>query len=183
MAKVTGPLMSLEASGTIGNALTFSRWVGRPYVRRYTVPSNPQTWDQEAHRNRFSAIGSITTWASRNTQFFDANTKDAQALIKAKTPADQRWNGYLLRVMTSGNGAQYNAAKASWEGANVGSQPAWEAAANNLTPPMPSAPQRGAGGVSEPPATPGFLLFLLHWGMYQLGIQSAAPGATPPVYA
>lgn len=182
MAKVTGPLMSMEASGTIGDALTFSRWVGRPYVRRYTVPSNPQTLDQETHRNRFSAIGTITTWASRNTQFFGTNTMDDQALIKAKTPADQRWNGFLLRVMTSGNGAQYKAAKASWEGANLASQPAWETAAMALTPPMPSATQRGVGGVSAPAATPGFLLFLLHWGMYQLGIQSAAPGAVPPVY-
>lgn len=183
MAKVTGPLMSLEASGTIGNALTFSRWVGRPYVRRYTVPANPQTLDQENHRNRFSAIGTITTWASRNQQTFDGNVLDDQALIKAKTPADQRWNGYLLRVMTSGNGAQYEAAKASWEGANLSYQPAWETAAMALTPPMPSAAQRGVGGVSEPAATPGFLLFLLHWGMYQLGIQSAPPAATPPVYA
>lgn len=183
MAKVTGPLMSLEASGTIGNALTFSRWVGRPYVRRYTVPSNPQTLDQEVHRNRFSVIGIITTWASRNQQTFGANVLDDQALIKAKTPADQRWNGYLLRVMTSGNGAQYEAAKALWEGANLSAQPAWETAALALTPPMPSAPQRGVGGVSAPAATPGFLLFLLHWGMYQLGIQSAAPDATPPVYA
>ena len=75
MAKVTGPLMSMEASGTVGDALTFSRWVGRPYVRRYTVPSNPQTLGQETHRNRFSAVGTITTWASRNTQFFGTNTR------------------------------------------------------------------------------------------------------------
>ena len=182
MAKVTGPLMSMEASGTIGDALTFSRWVGRPYVRRYTVPSNPQTLDQETHRNRFSAIGTITTWASRNTQFFGTNTKDDQALIKAKTPADQRWNGYLLRVMTSGNGAQYEAAKTAWEGPVLGSQSSWETAASALVPPMPSATQRGEGGISEPAATPGFLLFLLHWGMHQMGIQSNAPGAMPPVY-
>lgn len=182
MAKVVGPLLSMEASGTVGDALTFSRWVGRPYVRRYTVPSNPQTLGQETHRNRFSAIGTITTWASRNTQTFDGNTEDVQALIKAKTPSDQRWNGYLLRVMTSGNGAQYEAAKASWKGANLGSQPDWEGAAMALSPPMPSAPQRGVGGISEPAATPGFLLFLLHWGMYQLGIQSNAPGAVPPAY-
>ena len=183
MAKVTGPLLSLEASGTVGDALTFSRWVGRPYVRRYTVPSNPQTLNQETHRNRFSAIGTITTWASRNTQFFGTNTEDNQALIKAKTPADQRWNGYLLRVMTSGNGAQFEAAKAEWNGPALGSQSAWETAAKSLTPPMPSAPQRGAGGVSAPPATPGFLLFLLHWGMYQMGIQANKPGITAPTYS
>ena len=41
----------------------------------------------------------------------------------------------------------------------------------------------GAGGISEPAATPGFLLFLLHWGMYQMGIQSSKPDSTPPTYA
>ena len=182
MAKVTGPLMSLEASGTIGNALTFSRWVGRPYVRRYTIPGNPQTLGQETHRNRFSAIGTITTWASRNNQTFDGKLLDDQALIKSKTPADQRWNGYLLRVMTSGNGAQYEAAKAAWEGPVLGSQSSWENAASALVPPMPSATQRGEGGISEPAATPGFLLFLLHWGMYQMGIQATKPDTTVPVY-
>lgn len=182
MAKVTGPLMSLEASGTIGNALTFSRWVGRPYVRRYTVPGNPQTLGQETHRNRFSAVGTITTWASRNQQLFGLNTVDDQALIKAKTPADQRWNGYLLRVMTSGNGAQFEAAKADWEGAMLSNQASWETAATTLVPPMPSAAQRGTLGVSTPAATPGFLLFLLHWGFFQMGIQGAKPDATPPTY-
>jgi hypothetical protein len=175
--------MSLEASGTIGNALTFSRWVGRPYVRRYTVPGNPQTLNQETHRNRFSSVGTIATWATRNSQLYDTNTLTVQELIKSKTPSDQRWNGYLLRVLTSGNGAQYDAAKAEWEGAMSGNQTAWETAATALTPPMPSAAQRGALGVSATAATPGFLLFLLHWGMFQLGIDSAAPGATPPTYA
>lgn len=183
MAKVTGPLMSLEASGTIGNALTFSRWVGRPYVRRYTIPSNPQTLTQETHRNRFSAVGTITTWATRNSQLYDTNTETVQELIKGKTPSDQRWNGYLLRVLTSGNGAQYDAAKAEWKGAMVGNQSAWETAATGLTPPMPSAAQRGALGVSTTAETPGFLLFLLHWAMFQIGVDAAAPGATPPTYA
>lgn len=183
MAKVTGPLMSLEASGTIGNALTFSRWVGRPYVRRYTVPGNPQTLNQETHRNRFSAVGTITTWGTRNNQTYDANTDTVQELIKSKTPADQRWNGYLLRVLTSGNGAQYDAAKSEWEGAMLANQAAWESAATGLAPPMSSAAQRGALGVSTTAATPGFLLFLLHWAMFQIGVDSAAPGATPPTYA
>lgn len=182
MAKVTGPLMSLEASGTIGNALTFSRWVGRPYVRRYTIPGNPQTLGQEAQRNRFSAVGTITTWASRNSQTFDDKLLDDKALIKSKTPADQRWNGYLLRVMTSGNGAQYEAAKAAWEILLPGYKSDWENKATALVPPMPSATQRGEGGISEPAATPGFLLFLLHWGMHQMGIQLTKPGANVPVY-
>lgn len=183
MAKVTGPLMSLEASGTIGDALTFSRWVGRPYVRRYSVPGNPQTLIQETHRNRFSVMGTIATWATRNNQTFDANTDDVQKLIKSKTPSDQRWNGFLLRVMTSGNGAQFNACRNEWNTLSSGSKANWEIAATDLTPPMPSAAQRGAGGVSVTAATPGFLLFTLHWALFQMGLQPAAPDGTPPTYA
>lgn len=182
MAKVTGPLMSLEATGTIGDALTFSRWVGRPYVRRYAVPSNPQTLLQEIHRNRFSAMGTIATWAARNTQTFNANTDNVQELIKSKTPADQRWNGFLLRVMTSGNGAQFDACKNAWHTVSGSSQTDWENTATNLTPPMPSAAQRGTGGVSTTAATPGFLLFALHWALFQMGLESAAPSNTPPTY-
>jgi len=42
MARVSGPLMSMDASGTIAGAVTFSKWKGRPYVRRHTIPKNPQ---------------------------------------------------------------------------------------------------------------------------------------------
>jgi hypothetical protein len=43
MVKLGGPAMSLEASGTIGNVLTFSKWKGRPYVRSRVVPANPKS--------------------------------------------------------------------------------------------------------------------------------------------
>jgi hypothetical protein len=43
MVKVIAPAMSLEASGTLGNAIVFSRWKGRQYVRSRVVPHNPKT--------------------------------------------------------------------------------------------------------------------------------------------
>jgi hypothetical protein len=51
MAKVTSPLMSLDASGTIGNALTFSKWKGRNYVRQYVIPTYSNTTEQAAIRD------------------------------------------------------------------------------------------------------------------------------------
>ena len=50
MARVKGPLMSMEASGSVGNSVTFSRWKGRPYVRRHTVPANPKSPKQTSVR-------------------------------------------------------------------------------------------------------------------------------------
>jgi len=46
VVKVAGPLFSMDASGTIGNAVTFSKWKGRPYARQRVIPSNPQTGPQ-----------------------------------------------------------------------------------------------------------------------------------------
>lgn len=50
MAQVTGPLMSLDASGSVGGAITFSKWKGRNYVRRRIVPTNPKSGAQVGRR-------------------------------------------------------------------------------------------------------------------------------------
>lgn len=43
-------MMSFDASGTIGGAVTFSKWKGRNYVRRHAIPSNPKTGGQLSTR-------------------------------------------------------------------------------------------------------------------------------------
>lgn len=48
--KVTAPLMSLDASGTLGKAFVASKWKGRNYMRRHVVPSNPRSAGQTANR-------------------------------------------------------------------------------------------------------------------------------------
>lgn len=59
MAKPTGPLLSLGASGTLAKTLVFSKWKGRPYVRRHVIPSNPNTSEQQLTRNVFSFSSGI----------------------------------------------------------------------------------------------------------------------------
>lgn len=43
MARTVGPLMSLDASGSVAGTLTYSRWKGRSYVRQLVTPSNPRS--------------------------------------------------------------------------------------------------------------------------------------------
>ena len=50
MAKVTGPFMSVDASGTIYKTLTASIWKGRNYIRGYFRPTNPNTEAQQTQR-------------------------------------------------------------------------------------------------------------------------------------
>lgn len=73
MAKVTAPLMSMDASGSLGKALVFAKWKGINYVRRYVVPMNPNTENQEKIRSYF--VQAINSW--------QAETQETKALWNA----------------------------------------------------------------------------------------------------
>jgi len=53
MARVTGALFSMDASGQIGKALVFAKWKGRQYCREYVIPENPNTTKQDNVREAF----------------------------------------------------------------------------------------------------------------------------------
>ncbi len=59
MAKISGGLMSLNASGTIGKAVTFSGWKGTAYARAYTKPANPKSTAQTSTRSVFAFLHSV----------------------------------------------------------------------------------------------------------------------------
>lgn len=48
--KVTAPLFSLDASGSIGGAIVASKWKGRNYMRRLVTPANPRSDGQVSNR-------------------------------------------------------------------------------------------------------------------------------------
>ncbi len=181
MARVTGPLMSMEASGTIGKTLTFANWVGRQYVRRWTRPANPQTADQMDQRNAFSVIGVGVSQANKCLQVNSSTTKTDEQAFRGKTPSGMRWNGYIQKVLTGSGAAGYNAAQAAWSALPDKSQ--WETTANGLMPPVQSAPQYLAGGAAATAATPGKVLFIMNYGLYLIGARTTAPDATPPTYS
>ncbi len=60
MAKVVGPLFSVDARGKLADSLVFMGWRGLKTVRQWTKPSNPNTESQKEVRNAFSA--SVENW-------------------------------------------------------------------------------------------------------------------------
>lgn len=56
MAKVTAPLLSLGASGTIGKTLTFGKWKGINTARQRITPANPRSTGQTAQRSIMSNV-------------------------------------------------------------------------------------------------------------------------------
>lgn len=57
MAKVTGPLFSVSASGKIADAIVFFGWKGRNVVRQWLKPANPMSGLQGTIRLILGALG------------------------------------------------------------------------------------------------------------------------------
>ena len=95
MAKVKGPLMSLEASGSIANTITFSIWKGRPYVRQLVTPANPSSAGQIAIRK---VLGSLAKAARLVlTQKNDVALVGSPFYTSARdlAPSGQSWISFL----------------------------------------------------------------------------------------
>jgi hypothetical protein len=57
MAKVTGPLYSMTASGKIADAMVFFGWKGINVVRQWLIPTNKKTEDQGDARQILGGLG------------------------------------------------------------------------------------------------------------------------------
>ena len=99
MARLTAPLMSLGASGTIGKAITFSTWKGIPYARVRVIPANPKSVAQTAVRNIFTNLSELWkrsgalaklpfTYAARGQAFTDRNVHTGKNVPALQGDAD-----------------------------------------------------------------------------------------------
>lgn len=90
MARTTAPLLSFDAGGQIAKTQVYATWKGRPYVRRYVVPSNPRTAGQTQTRDVFA-------WLMQAWKFWPAGAIDA-------------WNSYAdsLRITNRNAFAKLN---------------------------------------------------------------------------
>lgn len=61
MARVTGPLMSVSASGKFAGSMVFTTWKGRPVVRQLVTPANPKSAKQLGVRAMMSFLSQA--WA------------------------------------------------------------------------------------------------------------------------
>jgi len=96
MAKVDGPLFSIEARGKIGDAMVFFPWKGRHAVRRWLKPTNPRDVDQKIMRQKLSGMGKCLG-AMETPGSVLANGSAAVVAWKAVTPAAQIWNAYFVK--------------------------------------------------------------------------------------
>lgn len=183
MAKVTGPLFSMDARNAFGGALVFSAWKGRNVVRQLVTPANPRSAGQEEARNRVRLCGAIQRVINNTTDILSGETIADKARISAVTPAGYAWNGHLTDTLIGAGGLAYDAGIAAWTALAAGEKTAWDTAAAALSVPYASAVyQTSAGGVAATPLTVGNAFFMQMYALSLMGLATT-PGATPPTYA
>lgn len=93
MAKVTGPLMSLDARGKLGKCLVFLGWKGIKTVRQWLKPANPKDPDQGDIRIIIGglgrSVGKVTV-----AQPFDVKLKALDVI-----PDQQSKQSYLVQYI------------------------------------------------------------------------------------
>jgi len=92
MAGTKAPLFGLDASGTLGGSIVFSKWRGRTYVRRHAIPSNPKSGLQVGMR---AAMKFVTQdWANLSAanqdKWADLAASDNITKLNAQVRYDQR---------------------------------------------------------------------------------------------
>jgi hypothetical protein len=182
MAKTTGPLFSLDASGTVGGVVTYSQWKGRSYVRRHVIPLNPYEADQVAARNRIRCMGAAVAWANLTANKRTPPGITDKAAIVAIVPPEYGWNGYLTDKAIGPAAAAYDEAEAIWTVFTAPNKTAWDDAADALVPAIPPVAQGQAGGGFTTPLTSGNVFLHHMYGLYKMGLYTL-PTAVPPTYA
>lgn len=93
MAKVAGPLMSMDASGKLGDSIVFSKWKGRNTVRQFVIPANPMSSGQGDQRIMMGgtgrAVGQIAVSSDINAQLMTLNV----------IPSGQSKQSYLVKYI------------------------------------------------------------------------------------
>lgn len=90
MARTTGPLMSLDASGTVAGTIVFSKWKGRNYVRQRVIPSNPRSPAQVGVRAMMKFLSQI--WAGLSTMEKATWQTQADAITASPFNAFTKYN-------------------------------------------------------------------------------------------
>jgi hypothetical protein len=113
MAKVEGPLMSLEARGKIGDAMVFFPWKGRHVVRQWVKPTNPQSTLQGYARAILKTMGK---WIKNVENLNDGDAVDSVVYQAGTSSARSgvNWNAWLLEGLLNAMKSAGSLQTGSW---------------------------------------------------------------------
>jgi len=106
MAKVTGPLYSITASGKIADAMVHFPWKGLNVVRQWLRPTQPNTEEQGDRRLIIGGLGRSGKAVESQSNFWDDT--------KSFAPAQQTWLSRLVQLISDNYMYNATAFEAEW---------------------------------------------------------------------
>lgn len=95
MAKLSGPMLSLDARGKFGGAIVFSGWKGIQSARQLVKPANPRSTGQMETRTKLAVAGKATKVTGTTSPFAD--------YVRSIAPNGQSYASYIQKDLL-GNG-------------------------------------------------------------------------------
>lgn len=95
MVRLTGQLLSLAASGSLGKIITYSNWKGRAYAKKYSVPTDNQ---QTGHLG-MRAVMSFVSQEWQGLPTIDRDTWNSTAVDRQISEFDAFVSLNLLRAV------------------------------------------------------------------------------------
>ncbi len=129
MAKVTGPLMSLDASGSVGGTATFSKWKGQNYVRLLVTPRNPKSDGMAEVRTKLGVIGKMLSYVLYPTTFNSFTFSPFYTAAVANAPAGQSWISYGLKSILGTGNSTFDSNHTAYSGLSGGNKTIYETGA------------------------------------------------------
>lgn len=124
MARVRNPLQSQEASGRLGD-IVFGTSRGQNIVRRFVIPSNPNTQGQQDAR-QVVALHSIHVRAwNRQSTMPAGHTQTVKEYYTARRVNPATWNSFALRANYPGNSDTLTADRAAYAALTEQQRTAW----------------------------------------------------------
>lgn len=159
MAKVTGPLMSMTASGAYGGTLVFDH---RGFVRQLVIPANPQTGGQGDARSYLASIQAALQLAGLVVI----------AALKAASPTGYRWNSWIVGKAIGPLAATIKASLVAFTALTATPMGLWNTAFTDVIP-------KTLEYADIDPITAGAAAFCLCRALFAEGIVTSpgAPGA------
>ena len=99
MAKVTGPLYSMSASGKLGDAIVFFGWKGINVVREWLIPTNKQSAAQGNQRTMFGGTGRAVGEIYPSPGHTTVSAFAQQLIDLALIPGGQTKQSYLVKYI------------------------------------------------------------------------------------
>lgn len=146
MARVDGPLFSLQAHGKLANSLVYTHSRGQNVVREHVIPRNPQTEMQAQGRTVVKVIGAMNSRINAG-QVGKSNGASMTPLeyLKSVVVAPLVWNSELLKRGYPSSWTTLNADLVLYGALTQPEKDAWgtwnDAFANSFED-LPSAPGR-----------------------------------------